>query len=143
MDLLLICRDALASSLVSNMLMATEAKKAGVDAGVIFTQEALAAISGGTFVWPQGLTGQSTRFKMADNAKAMGLPIMGGKGDGRQIDVRQLVVMAKEAGVSMFACPMWTGLLGLQGKLPQGIAELESDKLLKMLQETKIVIGAS
>ena len=96
MDLLLISRDALSSSLISTTFTAIEAKKAGIDVGVVFTQEALAAICEGTFVWPKGLTGQELRWKMTDNAKAMGLPTMGGKGDGRQIDVRQLVGLAKE-----------------------------------------------
>ena len=71
MDLLLISRDALSSSLLSNTLMAVEAKKAGADVGVLFTQEALAAVCGGSFAWPPALTGQEVRYKMADSAKAM------------------------------------------------------------------------
>lgn len=142
MDLLLICRDALSSSLLSTTLTATEAKKAGVDVGVLFTEEALAAVCGGTFAWPTGLTGQELRYRMADNAKAMGIPTMGGKGDARQIDIRQLVGMAKEGGIPMFACPVWAGLLGLQGKLPQGIAEVDAPTLLKMIAETKTIIGS-
>ena len=86
MDLLLISRDALSSSLISTTFTAIEAKKAGIDVGVVFTQEALAAICEGTFVWPKGLTGQELRWKMADNAKAMGMPTMGGKGDGPLIE---------------------------------------------------------
>ncbi len=43
MDLLLIVRDALASSVASNLLTAIQAKEAGGEVGVLFTQEALAA----------------------------------------------------------------------------------------------------
>jgi hypothetical protein len=52
-----------------------------------------------------------------------------------------LVGQSKEAGVSMFACPLWAGLLGLD-KFPEGITAIESSALVKMLQETKQVIGA-
>ncbi len=43
-DLLLICRDGLANSLVSNLVLAIGAKRAGVDVSVFFTQEALQAL---------------------------------------------------------------------------------------------------
>lgn len=141
MDALLICRDALASSLISNLVSAMEAKKAGMDVAVLFTQEALSAATGGVFHWTPELTGQETRYKMADNAATLGLPTTG-RGDSRQIDVKQLIPKAKEAGVPMFACPVWTGLLGLSGKLPEGMKEVDLPTLFKMTQETKTVIGS-
>lgn len=142
MDLLLICRDGLANSLTSVLLMAMEAKKAGVDVGVIFMQEALRCVAGeGVLRWSPGLTSQELRLKFADVAIASNLPITGGKGEGRELDALALVGQAKEAGVPMFACPLWAGLLGLD-KLPEGITVIESSALLKMLQETKQVIGA-
>ncbi len=142
MDILLICRDALASSLIGNLLVAMEAKKAGTQVGVLFTGEALAAVVGGTFSWPRELQGQELRFKMTDIAAGMGLPTTGGRGDGRQIDVRKVVGKAKEAGVPMFGCPVWVGLLGLKGKLPDGINEIDVPTALKTLKEAKEVIGS-
>ncbi|MFA4915614.1 MAG: hypothetical protein WC560_02945 [Syntrophales bacterium] len=142
MDLILICRDALANSLVGNLVLAMEAKKAGTDVGVIITEEALAAMTGGTFCWPRELKEQVMRYKMADNAAAVGLTTQGGRGDGRQINLRQLITAAKEAGVPMFACPVWTALLGLKGNLPEGIKEVELPEALKMITEAKKVIGS-
>jgi predicted peroxiredoxin len=144
MDMLFICRDALASSLISNLLLAIEAKRAGVDVGVVFTQEALQAVAGGNFNWPSELTGQETRYKVTDNAAAMGLnlPTMGGRGEGRQIDVPKIIPMAKEAGVPMFACPLWEGLLGLKGKLPEGVKEMDVAAILSALREAKTIIGS-
>ena len=141
MDLLFICRDGLASSLISNLVLAMEAKKAGTNVGVLFTQEALAALCGGVFGWPRELAEQEKRYKMADNAATLGLPVMGGKGDGRQINVRQMIVAAREASVPMFACPTWTVLLDLKGGLPEGIAETDLSETLKMISETNRVIG--
>lgn len=140
-EMVFVCRDGLASSYVGNLLVAMEAKKAGVDVSVLFAEEALAPISGGVLNWPPGLAGQEMRYKMADNAKAMGIPTKGGKGDGRQIDARGMIAAAKDAGVPMYACPAWAGLLGLQGKLPEGITEIDIPGMLKMLTETKQVIG--
>lgn len=141
MDVLFICRDALASSLMGNLLTAMAAKKAGENVGVVFTQEALMAAAAGTFGWPRELAGQELRFKITDNAAAMKLPTTGGRGDGRQVDVRKLIGVAKEAGVPMFACPIWTALLGLKGKLPEGIKEVDTPALMKMINEARNVVG--
>ena len=141
MDLLLICNHALANSLLTNLTMAKEAKNAGLDAGVLFTSEALQAITEGVFTWPRELMEQRLRFKIVDNGKTMGIPAKG-RGDGRQVDVLQLVTEAKAASIPMFACPLWTGLLGFQGKIPQGIQEIDIPTMLKMLQEAKSIIGA-
>jgi predicted peroxiredoxin len=141
MDLLFVCRDALASSLIGNLLLAIEAKKAGIEVGVLLTQEALAAAVGGTFGWPRELSGQELRFRMADNAASLGLATMGGRGDGRQIDARKLITQAKEAGVPLFACPIWSGLLGMKGNLPEGIKELDTGAALEMIQKAKRVVG--
>jgi predicted peroxiredoxin len=140
-DMLFICRDALTSSLVSNLVLAMEANKVGADVGVIFTEEALAAVAKGVFRWPRELAEQRMRFQIADGAKEMGLPTMGGKGDGRQIDPRKLITQANEAGVPMYACPAWLALLGLQGSLPLGIKEIDTEEAMRLINEAKKVIG--
>jgi peroxiredoxin family protein len=128
--------------MISNLGVAMEAKKNGANVGVIFTQEALAALCNeGTFTWSPQLTGQAFRLTMADNAAAMGIPTRGGRGEGRQIDVRQLIEKAKEEGVPMYACPAWAGLMGLKEKLPAGIREIDLASVIKAITEAKTVIG--
>lgn len=141
MDLLLICKDASASSLVANLLWAMQARKAGVDAAVLFSSEALAAFTSGTFLWPRELMLQDARLAMADSAKAQDLPIML-RGEGRQLDFHGVFARAQQAGLPMYADPIWTELLALRGKLPAGIAEIDAAGGLKLLREAKTVIGS-
>ncbi len=142
MDMLFICRDAVSSSLITNLVLAIEAKKDGMDAGVLFTEEALAAATDGVFRWPQELVGQEMRHKMADNAAGAGIPTAGGRSEARRIDAQASITKAKESGVTMFASPTWVTLLGLSGKLPKGISELSLADELEMLKKTKTIIGS-
>ncbi len=142
MDILFICRDALGSSMVTNVALAIEAKKGGMDVGVLFTEEALAAATYGVFRWPQELLGQEIRHKMADNAAGVGIPTTGGRGAARRIDAQASIMKAKESGVTMFASPIWVTLLGISGKLPEGIGEVSLADELKMLKEAKTIIGS-
>lgn len=142
MDMLFICRDALGSSMVTNLALAMEAKKGGTDVGVLFTEEALAVTTDGVFRWPQELTGQEIRHKMADNAAGAGIPTTGGRSAARRVDPQASIMKAKESGVTMFASPIWVTLLGLSGKLPEGIGEINLADELKMLKEAKTIIGS-
>lgn len=139
MDLLFILRDALASSLAGTLLAATAARQAGRDAGVLFTQEALAAIARGSFAWPRELSGQEMRLTIADRGAAAGLPLLG-RGEGRQLDVRGVVAAARAAGVRLYACPTWSALLGLQ-TVPAGLEPLDTAALLVLLEGTTRVLG--
>ncbi len=141
MDMLLILRDALASSLVGGLLVALKAKEAGQKVAVLFTQEALAALVQGSFEWPRELSGQEMRLGLADRAKGAGIPILG-RGEGRQIDAKGLVSQAQEAGVVLYACPVWSSLLGLEDKLPDGVQALDTAAALKLIQDAKQVIGS-
>jgi predicted peroxiredoxin len=141
MDLMLICRDGLANSFASNLLSAIDAKKAGMDVGIIFTQEALRCVAGeAPLRWSPALSGQEMRLRIADTALAQGLPILGGKGEGRELDAIALIAQAKEAGVSLFGCPLWAEFLGYD-QLPEGITILEHEDALKQLGEAKKIIG--
>src|SRR3990170_1641689 len=133
-DILLICKDASASSLVANLLWALRVRESGGDAGVLFSSEALAAFTSGAFLWPRELMAMEPRLTMADSAKAQDLPIML-RGEARQIDFHGIFARAREAGVPMYADPIWTGLLALRGKLPDGITELELEAGQKLLRE--------
>ncbi len=141
MDLLLILRDALASSLVGGLLTALHARKAGQEVAVVFTQEALAAVVRGSFAWPRELAGQATRLLLADRAVAAGLPVLG-RGEGRQLDAKALIARAREAGVTLYACPVWAGLLGLEGELPPGLIATDTPGFLALVRDAKRVVGS-
>jgi predicted peroxiredoxin len=140
MDLLLILRDALASSLVGSLLTALNAREAGKKVGVLITQEALAAVAVGSFEWPRELSGQELRLTMADRGAARGVPLLG-RGEGRQLDAKGLISKAQEAGVELYACPIWTSLLDLEGKIPDGIQRLETAGLSGLIQDARQVVG--
>lgn len=140
-DVLLILRDAVASSAVGTVHAAIEARRAGREAAVLITEEALAALVRGSFAWPRDLAGQEVRLGMASRAARLGLPIMG-RGEGRQIDARAMVPLALEAGVRVFACPLWTELLGLEKDLPPGVELLEAAQVQELIANARTVIGA-
>lgn len=129
-EVLLICRDGLASSIASSLIFAIGAKRAGVDIGVFFTQEALQAIAESKFELPVLL--KEHVDKITRNAKGMGL----------LTDPLVLLKSASNAGVALLACPIWVGLLELKGKLPAQIMEIDIPTALKTIQEAKKIIGS-
>ena len=141
MDLLLIVRDALASSLAGNAMIALAARGAGREVAILLTAEALAAVARGSFAWPRELSGQEMRLRLADRAKALGLPLAS-KGEARQLDVRALLAQARSAGVQVYACPIWSSLLDLEGKLPDGLQALDRDAVARLVLEAKRVVGS-
>jgi len=140
MDLLLVLRDALASSLVGGLLAAMDAKKLGQEVGVVFTQEALAAAAKGSFQWPRELSGQDMRLLMADRGAELGLPILG-RGEGRQLDAKALISRAREAGVRLYACPNWSALLGLRDEPPHDMETLDAQAFQALVRDATKVVG--
>ncbi|MDY7032509.1 MAG: DsrE/DsrF/DrsH-like family protein [Thermodesulfobacteriota bacterium] len=140
MDVILICRDALENSLLGNLAMAMEVKKNGTDAGVVFTQEALAALAGEPFRWSPLLENRPTKMKVSKNATAMGIQMTSEK-DKRWTDTGRLIKFAKDAGVQLMACPMWAKLLDVEDKLPPEVTVLDSQEMLKKMNEAKTIIG--
>lgn len=140
MDLLLILRDALASSVVGALLTAIDARRDGQSVGVLFTQEALAALASGSFEWPRELSGQSLRLTLARRAAALELPVAG-RGEGRQLDVRGVVARAQQAGVALVACPNWTSLLDLEDRLPPELERPDAATVSVLLRNAARVIG--
>ncbi len=138
MELLFISRDALASSLTGIILAAIAARKAGRAVGILFTQEALRAVTQGFYRWPEELRGQEVRWQLADAAKEMGLPILG-RGEGRQLDVRGLLELARQEGVALYACPIWTRLLGLSVAPP--LEKVSENELLSWLAGPTRILG--
>ena len=141
MDLLLIVRDALASSLIGSMLAARDAHAAGRSVAVLVTGEALAAAAGGTFGWPRELAGQAMRLGLADRGgRDLGLPLVS-KGEGRQLDAKGLLAATAAEGVTIYACPLWSALLGLPSP-PAGLSALDRPGLTRLLAEAGKVVGA-
>ena len=141
MDIFFICKDAEESSAITNLVLAIEAKKNGADVGVLFTEGALASVSGEQiWDWPWLLDDWDVRVKIAHNAQNMNIPVISAR-DSRETDLGCLITEAKNNGISLQACPLWTGLLGIKGKLSPEITEIDMATLLKELQETKKVIG--
>ena len=140
MDVILICRDALENSLLGNLATAMEIKKTGTEAGVVFTQEALAALAGAPFRWSPLLENRPTKMMVSKIATAMGIEMTSEK-DKRWTDPGRLIKFAKNAGVQLFACPMWAKLLDVEEKLPPEITVLDSQEMLKKMNEAKTIIG--
>jgi peroxiredoxin family protein len=144
MDVLFIVRDALASSLVGTLQTAIQARTAGATVAVLVTQEALAALAAGTFAWPRELTGQAMRWGMADRAARVvpgGIPVAG-RGDARQLDAPALVSAARADGVTLYACPTWSALLGLEGAPPAGLEPLDGPALVQLIRDAGQVVGS-
>ena len=139
-DVLLICRDALENSVIANLVMAMEVQKVGREASVLFTEEALAGLGGGAFAWSPLLADRDTRMTVAKKAKEKGIPVISSL-DSRETDLKPLLRAAKAAGVGLFACPVWTDLQSLQGKLPAEVQEIDLPRALTFLSEAKRVIG--
>lgn len=140
-DLLLICSEASAASLAGCLLWATAARNATASVAILFSGEALAASRDGAFLWPRELMSQDARLVMADAARAHDLPVML-SGQARQFDVHGLFDRAREAGVPMYADPVWTDLLALRGKLADGIVELDAVDGVRLITEAKTVVGS-
>ena len=141
MDIILICRDALENSILGNIAVAMEAKKNGSDVGILFTQESLVALAGeGPFRWSTLLENRPVKMKVSKAAAAMGLQLASEK-DKRWTDIFRLLKSAKEAGISLMACPAWTNFLQLEGKYPPEISSIDSQAMLKELSEAKTIMG--
>lgn len=140
MEVIFICRDALENSVVSNLAAAMEMKKSGTDVGVLFTQEALAALAGSVLDWSPLLRDRDTRTTIAKAATRMGIPWAAK--DPRWTRPGQVLTAASQAGVSLLACPMWTEMLGVRGKLPPELGYVDMATALRALREAKVVIGS-
>lgn len=141
MDLLFVTRDALASALIGTLLAARDARDAGRAVAVLVTGEALAAVAGGTFAWPRELAGPRMRTALADHgAQDLGLPLLA-KGEGRQLDPKALLAATAASGLPVYACPIWSALLGL-GAPPAGLTALDRPGLTRLLAEAGKVVGS-
>src|SRR3990172_11019133 len=126
MDLLFICREATEDSVIGNVGMAMQAKAAGRESAVLFTEEALAALAGQAFHWSPLFSSRPARIAISRNATALGLPVAAER-DDRWTDLRRLLEAAREAGVRLLACPVWSQILDVDGRLPDMIERPAQD----------------
>ena len=141
MDMILICRDGMENSVIGSVAMAMEAKKAGQEVGIIFTEEALACLGGqAAFRWSPGFRDRYSRINALRNATAMGMET-GNPKDARWSDLSRLLKQAKGAGVNLMACPIWSQILAVDGNLPPEVAPIDRPTLLKELQQAKVILG--
>lgn len=126
--------------MIGATVTALSAQQAGREVAVLFTQEALAAVVRGSFEWPRELAGQEMRLLLADRGGEMGIPLLA-RGEARQLDPKGMLAKAREAGVRLYACPIWSALLGLTGELPSGLHRLEASALPALIEQAKQVIG--
>ena len=125
MEMVFVCKDGDYGSLLSHFMDAVTAKKAGEDAGLILAEEALWAVAAGEFS-PRPFLEERTNMEAA-------------RGAGIPTNCAGLLNMAREAGVPIAACGGWTMLLGLEGKLPEGVEVAEISPLL--IKAKKIIGG--
>ena len=49
---------------------------------------------------------------------------------------------AREAGVAVYACPIWSSLLDLEGELPEGLQAVENGDVSGLIQRAERVVGS-
>jgi peroxiredoxin family protein len=140
MDLLFICREATEDSVIGNVGMAMQAKASGRESAVLFTEEALAALAGQAFHWSPLFASRPARITISRNATALGLPVAAER-DDRWTDLRRLLEAAREAGVRLLACPLWSQILSVDGRLPDTIERPATDEVLAAIESAKVVGG--
>ncbi len=139
MDWVFICRDGLENSVIGNVAMAVEAAKAGSAASVLFTEEALAALCGGSLDWSRALRDRDSRISVSRVATKMGFALASTK-DDRWTDIWQFLRAAAQKGVKLYACALWAPFLGLSA-FPDPIKPITMGDMLAMLRGAGKVIG--
>lgn len=125
MEMIFICKDGDFGSLLSHFVDAKVAREAGEDAGLVVAEEALWAIATGKFT-PRPALDEYINWDVI-------------RGAGFPTDCDGLLTMARQSGVPIVACGGWTAILGLQGKLPEGVTVGQIGPIL--LEAKKIVGG--
>jgi len=140
MDIIFFCRDAFYDSVINTLTVAMSAQKGGKAVGIVFTGDALNSLCRGVIRWPESLAGMETRKTISKEAKNLALSIASSR-DPREIDIKPLLLQAKESGVVLYACPTWSRLLRLTDKLPEWLNEIGMEKLVDEIMSSKKVIG--
>jgi hypothetical protein len=127
-ELLIWQTDGYFHSMSNALFDALQLKGRGVDVAVLFAQAAVAALAENKFETCPALAKYATTIN--ENLKKMGFPT----------DVMDYVKQAKSAGIPLYAGG-WCDLLGVRGKLPPEIQEIEIPEAEKLMAEAKRIIG--
>ena len=142
MDIIFICKEATVSSFITNLTLAMEAQKKGDKAGVVFTEEALSVVNGASVPgWPPPLLEREVIIKISKGIKQLDIPAMDPQNE-REINIKHLMEEAKERGVSLIYCPLWSNLLGHKKGFAVDIPRIEVEKFLDEILTAKTVIGS-
>ena len=128
-EVLIIQCNGYLNSLVTGLFYALQLKGLGVDVAVVFDQAAVAALAQRKFDVAPPLAKYATTI-MA-NVKKMGY----------SVDAMDYVKQCKAAGVPMYACEAWCEFLGVRGKLPPEIEVKGIAWDMKLVAESKRIIG--
>jgi hypothetical protein len=140
MDILFICRDGLYDSLINHLAWSISLCKGGKTVGILFTGDALHCLCNGMINYPDSLAGVEVKKAIASGAHQLGLSLHSAR-DPKGIDIRPLLTQAKDSGVLLFACPIWSNLLKLNAKLPEGVSQITMEKLMDEINSSVKVIG--
>jgi predicted peroxiredoxin len=116
------------NSMGSTLHDAAELKGLGVDVAVVFMEEAVAALAEKKFDMSPPLA--KYRATIEENLKKMGL----------STNIMDYLKQAKSAGIPLYAAG-WCDLLGVRGKLPAEIQEVQIPDVIKLMAEAKKIIG--
>ena len=142
MDLLIIIKDGLENSILTNLLLSMDWKKAGCQVGILFTEESLPVLAGDGFTWSALLRDRASRARIGRVSSEQGVPVYEHlTRKYLHVDTRKLLGTAKEAGVDMYACPIWTEFLGLEDELPSELERPSKEKVLEMVQKATRILG--
>ncbi len=140
MSAVIICQFALADSILGNVALATELAKRGKSPMVVFTGEALKAVTGQSVAWSPLLQKRPVQIGIIRAATEQGYPLAA-EWDKRWADLTRLLQSAREAGVQLVACPIWQTLLGIDSDLPDFIDRTNLDDYLHALESAEFVMG--
>jgi len=140
MDIILLCREGLFESVINNLAFAMAFRKAGKSVGVLFTGNALYCLCNGVMRWSNPLAGMQIRKTITNQAKKMDLPITSPE-DQREIDIKPLLKEAKELGVMLYCCPLWSNLLDLSDKFPEELNQIGLERIWEEMARAEKVIG--
>jgi peroxiredoxin family protein len=141
MDMIVLCREGVFDSLVTTIAVAMTAQRSGKEVGVVFTGDALNRVCTGVVRWARSLSSMEVRKTISKEAKEMGLSLASSS-DPRELDLQPLLKEARDAGVKLYACPLWSRLLKLTNTLPEWLSEIEMDRFVEEIISSPKVVGS-
>lgn len=128
-DTLVLCSKGTLNGIMSSLLTAVYLKGLGIDAAVLFYQEAVAAFAERKFEFAPLLQRHADTI-LQNLSKA-----------GRTADPVEMVKLAKAAGVSVYMCGAWVDLMGLRDSVPADMEIITIENGVRLVAESKKVVS--